>query len=611
MNRKFHKGAFFIPLLYIIIIVSLVFLQFSGGSIFIENLGQITLSGTLDLSQGLERPLIASVVVEYRGLQFIFDDKNPLLLELAHNTDREFYVTGYQQDGNTLLVHFEQGLTLIFNHDDNQMTITNSIPEIVDNPTSLRIPFMLSTGSRSEQSEDFSNLDVTIRSDRYILSLPPRSYIDFENNLINIPEDGLSRSIRYTRRASGNETMSDLWFEDQLEELSEDDYQNEIGNYIDRAYLAWKSNRYDPAEGVWFMGDGDAQFSEDALVSLLAEAWIRNEYTRILSEMRTAADIHQSELTYRSSIFLGNLRNVTNGLEFEERRENIRITNMLNQYNSLVFLKPDLFQYAEDQGGDELFTALLAFTEGLVPGDLSSLEALGLCMNYYLGNSPNAELRQILSRFEILVTEKILPSIGRFDEGFFFLFEPGIADIYYSVVAGLVLMEAGRSNQNEQFITLGRNMILSVLRLSDQMAFLPARIEFTAGAISATSGILPPEEIYPLITDNPYYPQNVSLSNSIGSGVWAYAILTEYEISSNPREFTLSFINTPNRTHYMFFRGIPDIDALNGMELFGIIWRNAPDFEIYSKGRYYNADSRTLMIKFFDDGTQQNIKLFY
>ena len=610
MNRRFHKGALFVPLLYIIIIASLVFLQFSGGGIFTENLGQITLSGTLDLSRGLENPPIASVVVEYRGLQFIFNNKSPLIIERSHSTDMQFSIAGYRQSGNALVVYFDQGVELIFNHDNNQMVITNRIPETVDNPTSLRIPFMLGTGSRAEYPENFSGLNIESARDRYILTLPPQSYVDFEKNLINIPEDGLDRSIRYTRRSSGNEAISDLWFENQLEELSTEQYQTEVSDYIDRAYLAWRSNRYNPATGTWLMGEENAQFSENILISLLSEAWLRNEYTRVFNEMRTAADIHPAELTYRSSVFLGDLRKITNDLEAEERQVNIQINNMINQNNAEVFLRPSLFQYAGDQGDEGLLSALLSFTERLIPSALSPVEALGLCMNYYLGSFPDDEVRQTLSRFESLVEEKLLPSLGRVDEGVFFLTEPGIADSYYSIVAGLVIMQAGINNQNDQFIMLGQNLIVSVLRLSDQLAFLPSQIELTAGAISATMGNLPPEELYHLITDNPYYPRHISLTNFLGSGTWAYAILSDYEIISNPSEFTLSFVNTPARTHYMFFREISDIDALNGMELFGIIWRNAPNFEIYSKGRYYNADSKTLMIKFFDDDVQQDIRLF-
>lgn len=611
MNRKIRKSVLLIPVLYIAIIVFLIFFQFSGGSVFTEKFGQITLNGKLGIREDIENPPISSVVVEYSGLQFIFDDDHPLIIETAHNTDMPFAIAGYRQENNDLVVFFDQDVELVFRHDQNQLTIVNKIPETLNNPTSLRIPFMLRTGSRAESIENFSRLNVNSGAGRYILTLPPRSYVDMEKQLINIPEDGLEKSIRYTLRTADNETISALLSEDQLEEISLEQYQAEIRNFTDRAYLGWGSGRYNPSSGTWLLDDEEARFSEEALISLLSEAWLRNEYTRNFNEMRTAADIHPLELTYRSSVFLGNLRNMTNRLDAEERQENIQINNMVNQNNALIFLNPNLFQYIEQQANNDLRTNLLLFVENLLPGTLTSLEALGLCMNYYLNPPANDETRQILSRFESLVEEKILPSIEWTNEGFFFLTDDGIADAYYSVIAGRVFIEAGISKQNEGLINLGRSMVMSVIRLGNQFSLIPAKIEIVAGAVSTTEGILLPEKIYPLITDNPYYPRTVSLIDYFGSGSWGYGIFDSYEIASGQGELNFSFVHNPDRTHYMFFRGISNVDPLSGMELFGIIWRDAPDFEIYSKGRYYNANNNTLMIKFFDDETQQRIRIFY
>lgn len=606
-------GAFFAPVLYLGIIAGLIFLQFSGGSIFTENFGRIMLSGTLNLDNDAENGELASVVVEFEGIQFTFDSDNPLILETRQNTREETLVSGYRNREEGLTVFFDNGTELIFQHDEegDQLSINTSIPSRYSSLMSLRIPFMLRTGASASATENFPGLDVNNGGERYILALPPRSYINQEQNLLNIPGDGLNRNIRYTRRAAGNENIFELWFENQMENIPEDLYETEIGDYIDRVYLAWKSNRYNSTQGTWDMREGSPRFSEEILVNVLSEAWAREEYTRVYNEMRSAADIFPLELSYRSSVFLGNLRKVTNDLEAADRQESIRIRNMINQGNAMVFLTRNLFRYATDRGSENLLPNLVAFTESLAPASLSPLEALGLAMNYYLGEFPDQEIRQILSRFEGILEENILPEIVKVDEGFFFATEPGIANSYYTILAGQTLIAAGEETGNEQFISLGKNMVLSILRLGDQMGFLPSQIELTAGAISATQGTTNPEEIYPLISDNPYYPRHISLAPYFGNGAWAYTIMNNYEIISRPGEFTINFDNSPNRTHFMFFRGIPGIDPLNGMELFGIIWRNAPDFEIYSKGRYYNADSNTLMIKFFDDDPNQTIRLFY
>jgi hypothetical protein len=619
MNRQLNKGAFFVPLAYIAIIVGLIYLQFSGASIFTENFGNIMLSGTLDIGSDSEDPAVASVSVEYRGLQFNFDEERPLLIETRSNGELRLMISGYQRIEDSLVLYFEEGVEIAFinDRDAEQLVIDSRVPENLGTPESVRIPFLISTGAQASLTENFPGLDISAGGERYILALPPRSYVALETGLLNIPGDSLERSIRYTRRAAGNENIFDLWFQNQLEEIPEALYQAEVDDYIERSYLAWRSNRFDTSSGTWQMRDGSPRFSESILVNVLAEAWSRNEYTRVFNDMRSAADLFPLELSYRSSVFLGNLRTITNEMESVDRQENIRISNMINQANPMVFLKPDLFQYVTDRGSENLLDNLVAFTESLAPTSLTALEALGLSANYYLGVFPDQEVRQILSRFEGVFEELMLPSIARVDEGFFFQTEPGIADSYYTILAGKTLIEmgnrgvGGESGQSGQLISLGRNMILSVLRLSDQLGFLPAQIELTAGAISATLGTSNPEDIYPLLTQNPFYPREISLYEYFGRGAWTYTIMSDYEIDARPGEFLLNFQNTPNRTHFIFFRGMPDIDPLNGMELFGIIWRNAPDFEIYSKGRYYNPDRGTLMIKFFDDESDQDIVVFY
>ncbi len=604
--------AFLAPLIYIAIITGLIFIQFSGGGIFTENLGQILLSGTLDISSDIKNPAIASVMIEYEGLRFSFDEKNPLRIETAGG-EHALHISGYRRDKNSVVLYFENNTELEFQNDSNaeQLIILNNLRERFGEILSMRLPFRIATGVNIQPTENFPGLDISNGDERYILALPPRSYINDDLGLINIPGEEVDKSIRYTKRAAGNETVFDLWFQNQMEEIPASVFTGEINDYIDRAYLAWQSNRYNPTTGTWRMRDEPRRFREAILISLLSEAWKRNEYNRAFNEMRNAADIFPLELSYRSSVFLGNLRKVTNDLDNAERQESIRISNMINQGNAMVFIKEELFQYATDRRTPNLLNNLLRFTENLSPTNLTGLESLGISMNYYLGKNNDAEISSILARFEDLIEEKVLPDIARVDEGFFFQTEPGIADSYYTVLAAQTFIAAGEQRSNEKYVHLGRNMLLSVLRLGDQMGFLPAKIELTAGAISATLGTLPPENIYHLIHNNPYYPRHISLSNEFGAGSWMYSLIGEFQRNSSPGELSLNFQNTPSRTHYIFFRNIPPIDPLNGMELFGIIWRNAPDFEIYSKGRYYNADSRTLMVKFFDDERNQKIKLYY
>jgi hypothetical protein len=293
MNRQLNKGAFLVPLLYIAIIAGLIYLQFSGASIFTENFGNIMLSGTLDIGSDADEPAIASVAVEYRGLQFNFDGEHPLIVETRNSGEQGLMVSGYRRLEDSLVLFFDRGAELRFVNDSEteQLVIESSIPEVLGTPESIRIPFLISTGAQATQTDNFPGLDITNAGERYILALPPRSYVNLDQGLMNIPGDSIDRSIRYTRRAAGNENIFDMWFQNQMEEIPEALYQAEVDDYIERSYLAWRSNRFNSTSGTWQMRDGEPRFSEAILVNVLAEAWARNEYTRVFNDMRSAADL--------------------------------------------------------------------------------------------------------------------------------------------------------------------------------------------------------------------------------------------------------------------------------------------------------------------------------
>ncbi len=120
-----------------------------------------------------------------------------------------------------------------------------------------------------------------------------------------------------------------------------------------------------------------------------------------------------------------------------------------------------------------------------------------------------------------------------------------------------------------------------------------------------------PEDFYWLLQDNPSYPHEVSLYSQLGPGHWFYTLAQVNSVTIKPDEYRFNLSYPRSRMHYIFFRGLNTIDPMSGMQLFGITWRNAPDYEVYSKGRYYNPDTKTLMVKYYDDSVQRDIVVWY
>ena len=146
------------------------------------------------------------------------------------------------------------------------------------------------------------------------------------------------------------------------------------------------------------------------------------------------------------------------------------------------------------------------------------------------------------------------------------------------------------------------------LQLADDQGFIPEYLFFGDTGLQGEEGAFGPERLYPHFTDNPWYPRMLSLYDSLGAGsfIWTIANFTQVDIGEEQFQFRLRY--PENRTHYIIMQGIPPFQS---MTLFGLQWRNDPRFESYIKGRHYEPRTNTLMIKYTDDSTEENITLFY
>ena len=105
----------------------------------------------------------------------------------------------------------------------------------------------------------------------------------------------------------------------------------------------------------------------------------------------------------------------------------------------------------------------------------------------------------------------LLGSIVRSGELFFLQSAPGQIDVRLSAIAGVALIESAAALGNDALTAVGRNLVLSVLSLSDRYGMLPASLVVRGESIEQDDGLIPPETIYPFVAENPAYPHQVSL----------------------------------------------------------------------------------------------------
>jgi hypothetical protein len=610
MEKKVTRVYALIPLLYLGIILLLLFLQFSGGEILNEVSGSLNLRGSLTTAAETEEERIARISLDYGGLVFQFNGQDTLELQTANGAVRALEVTGYNSVDSGFELFFERDVSLLFESEDaeNSLEVTISLPENLLNEVLVIIPVGLERGIRVREQDNSPVVAVQRNDADYSLILPPRSAFDSTRNAIVMPAAEPTQSFTYTRAEAAEAGSIASWFQAEDLEVSSAAFRSEVSTFIDRAYTSWSTTRLNPAAGTWQMPDGTTAFDEALATAYLAEAWVRDDYPRAFTTVRSAADDHPDQLTELSAVYLGNLREVTGQMLAADQRETVRLSDLLAERDPAVFRTRGLAKFATDNAGGALLEELLAFVESVDLSQLQTRDAIGALDNYFLADLPTEDIRESFARFEPLVDLRLVPAIRKTSEGFFLETEEGRSEVIASLLSGLVLEAAGLERGDTQLTSMGRQLVLSVLDLSDQNGFLPRFLILRGSAIVDIEGTLGPEDLYVYLHENPAYPRQVSFYREIGPGSYMLTVaeLTGRDISDS--RYEISIRSPANRTHYILMQGIRPFARL---ELFGLTWRNDPNFELYVKGRHYNRQTQTLMIKHTDANPEQDIVVAY
>ncbi len=609
MESRVNKVYFLIPLLYIAVIFVLLLLQFSGGKLFRANAGQILLRGNFAMGSGNSGSTITDLSVEFQGLRFPFTPDRGLVVDTRDGRESELRATGYNKLDNGFEILFEHGAKLTFTPsgpNNAGMEIIPAMPDSLGPVSSLTLPFGLNDASISKPDKNIPVFSVRYGSHDYLLTLPARSNITSGKDQLIVAGSSEKLNIRYMLAPPSTKDFFTLWFESQDMKVSEAEYTGAIQNYVNVAYSAWVDKRYNPTTGTWSSRDGTQSFSESILAASLAEAWRRDDYTRVFTEMRTAADKHPSGLTYLSSVYLGNLIEMNQKLQSSDQQESARLASLVSGENRDAFRSPHALKFAADRGGSGLLQNLLQFAGHVDLNGVDVVTALGMLQNALEADQISPDAASSLSRFFELISSTLVPNIVKTDQGFFLQVRPGRIELYYSVLGGRLLIQAGQKQNDEKLLLMGRSLVLSALDFADDQGFLPQILFFDNSTIKESQGTIAPEDIYALISSNPFYPREVSFYKAAGPGAWMWTIMGIVDTNFTVQEWRINLNYQPGRTQYILIEGVPDFRQ---MFLFGFDgpWRADPSFESYSKGRYYIPATESLLIKYLDDTGNHSI----
>jgi hypothetical protein len=602
-----------LPVLYIGVIFGLLFLQFSGRLTVRRSIEDLHFTGTLVAGADETSNEITAARIDFDGIRFSFSESEPVVITSEGDPDLQLLPRRFEFEEQELRIILSDDSVLRFNVSNSELSEVHLIPVGTNDwpgRGQLVIPYRLA-GNAEALPADNANpeiREILLEERRFFLSAPPRTVFDDTQNSLIIPLSGGSPMVRYAEVSDEIENVIESAFSGGQRTISQVRYEQTIGDYLDLGYTGWSSERFNGGSGTWNMRDGAPRFSEEILTAYLAEAWRRNEYSVAYNQMRRAADLHPEETGFLSAPFLGDLRTVSSQFVSDDRERADSLTGRIAAGDPTIFRDEDVLEFAAVRGNESVYQRLLDYI-GIVDFRTVGIpSAVGMLATAVDTDFPDPEAEEATRRFLAVIEERIFPAVRRFEEFFFLETAQGEVNVYWSIRAGQLLEEVGRREENQLYVTVGRNLVMSGLQLADPQGFLPEYLYFNESGVQRREGSFGPERLYTVFSDNPWYPRAISLYEDLGAGsfIWTIADFTRIDVQEEQISFRLRY--PANQTHYIIMQGIPPFDS---MQLFGLQWRNDISFESYIKGRHYDSSTQTLMIKYTDNSTEEDILLYY
>ena len=605
MSTRFNRAYLLVPVIYIGVIFGLLFLQFSGGERVTRAVGSLTVSAPRTTSVDGASGGVDELSIEFEGLRFRFNNDAGIILETRSNVV-DMHVSDYELDQHGVVVYFGDSIALRFTTAESQrkeLEIRLEMNETPDDLVEVSIPFGLADDATVDQSRG-SFVSIGTGDGEFYFSVPSRASIDVDNGKVVLHASIVDQSIRYVEATVGDPAIANAWFNDPTLAVSDSELSSHVSDFVSRAYSGWSSGRYHASELAWDTDGGRVEFSELILTAYLAEAWRRNDYDRAFAEMRRAHDLHADELTILSSPFLGNLQAVAEQTVAGDRATSADLHSRAAEGDPTVFQTDDLLAFASDRGSEGLLSELLVLLRGLDPKMLDLFTATAVLANIDAAADIGWLFGDEIEDVAEGITEVLLGSVVNVDDQFYLQSAPGQSDLFLSARAGAALLDHGLRTGNDTLVVAGRHLILSAISFADQNGMIPATLLLREEELDLSDESVGPESLYRYLVSNDAYPRHRSLSNELGVPAWAWSAvpLTVTEASESVWRFSIEYPRL--RTHYLVIGGVPPFDT---MELFGQTWRDAPDFEVYSKGRHYLEDAGLLLIKYYDDSVGRDV----
>ncbi len=592
-----------LAVLYIGILLGLVLLQFREGGDFTRVSSGITLKGRAGEQEGS----LVSGTLSFGGLVLVFSPAKPLAWTAQDGGSRSALPKSFQETKDGFLLQFTDGLELRARSSGEPGSRASF--EFARRTGPLKdVTVSVAAARRFRLVQDSRTYLVSGSAGRYVLEVPEGT----------VSPDRKSLSLPFTRGRVAPVALSKAPDEAQtasprfLEQAALDPavFQREISAYRDKVWKGLSSDRFLPGTVEWRDAAGKAAFSEPALTAYLAEAWSRGQGPSAFERVQEANTLHASSLTHLSVPFLGRTTDRMRAFEEADLLEVKRIERLVQAKNPSLLEKPGLVRFLLDRAPYALARDAFQMAGALDLGSLTVAQAAGGLAAWAESEDLFPAGENPFARFSGIPERQILPAVVRAGDGYFLSTGPdGSSHLETSIRAGLSLIRLGESTAKPMFTGIGQSLVLSALRLADPLGFLPRTVVVRNGAVADRLEILYPEEAYPLVSGNLYYPREVSFFKEVGPGAWMWTCSPAVSISATPERMVWTLEFPEQGVHYIAAYGVKPFAK---MQLYGLDYPMDPAFENYNASGYlYRRASNVVYFKMRHKSRTEDIRMFY
>jgi len=607
MKSGAFKRALGLTILYLGLFVVIVLVQFSRGPGLSVKVGG--LSVTASYPKGARAGTAPDAVrLSSAGLVFEISSKSPAESLGANGIARRLSLSSVEKTPNGARIKLAPDVEIVVAADrgaDKRVSLSSSVP---DGIAALRIRFSASRDARFSASQ--GHMALSGRGGSYDLALGD-STLDPASGLLSLhPGDsGLALAkVLPSAPAKPAPTVSAAAVVAQAPKDPEV-FKAEISAWRDKVWSGLSSARFDSDKLAWKGPDAAYGFSERALAAYLAESLARGYYSEALVRVKSVKEKWPDRLGYLTAPYLGGLQAKMKVSETADLAEAKRLAQLVADKSPSIFEREGLLKFLVDRCPKGLASSALQYFDDVDPAKLTIRQTLG-----YLSCAVDSALlsKDAATRFPNsgIAADRLAAAARKTSSGYFLVTEEdGSADLRLSLVAGSALSAFGTASSKPNLVGIGQGLVEGVLGLADAQGLGPSRVVVASGELGQRSGTIMPEDLYPIVADNPYYPHEVSFARDIEQGLWAWTCVPSLTVQASASSYIFLVGFFAGRTHYLSFYGIR---PFTNIQLYDIDYSPDNDFEGYDASGYlYHRDTSSLYVKMKHKKDVEDIKFFF